>query len=156
MSKEEWIKTSIIKGYEGAGAIFTCNDYFVLCVNSKNEVEYPGGKVEMFDDSIKHTIQREIKEETSLSISDDRISTLYKITGGETGTPSYVSLIEISNEEFKNANDYLSKNSDIFSKLIKTKKIEQFVKDIDGDKYPLRKFNFKYVLPQIEANLPSL
>lgn len=154
--KESWIKTSLHKGYEGAGAIFTCDNYFVLGLNLKNEVEYPGGKVEMIDESIQHTIQREIHEETSLIISIERISTLFKITGGETGTPSYVSIIDISNEEFNQANHFLSNNNLTFSKLIKTKKIEQFVTDIDHNIYPLRKFNFKYILPQIKPNLPLL
>lgn len=156
-NKESWIKTSISKEYEGAGAIFLCDNHFVLGVNVKNEVEYPGGKVEIPDLSIENTIQREVQEETSLLIPIERISTLFKITGGETGTPSYVSLIDISNDEFNSSNEYLSKNPNTFSKLIKTKKLGQFITDSNSDKiYPLRKFNYKYILPQIENLLPSL
>jgi 8-oxo-dGTP pyrophosphatase MutT (NUDIX family) len=148
----KWIHTAIEKGYEGVGVIFTTKDNYVLGINGKNEAEYPGGKVELADINLLDTAKREILEETGLDLEISRLTTKYKITGGTTGYPSYVYIVEITEDEFKQ----LSSPDRTFSKFIKVRKVsnvDTVIDSITGEIYELRKFNRKYVIPQIEKHL---
>jgi 8-oxo-dGTP pyrophosphatase MutT (NUDIX family) len=150
----KWIETSIAKGYEGVGVIFYILDNkkisYVLGVNKKGEAEYPGGKVEASDSSKEATVQREVEEETGLYFPLERFVKCFEINGGTTGYPSYLFLVEISIEEFQ----HLKSKDGTFSKFIKVPEVidcEQV--HSNGTAYELRKFNRKYVLPQIKDSL---
>ena len=148
----KWIQTSIAKGYEGVGVIFTCDNNYVLGINKKREAEYPGGKVELEDASIVDTVKREVQEETGLSLDPARFETKYQVTGGTTGYPSWVYIVNLTEEEFQK----LTSTDGTFSKFIKVKTIknvDQVVDVLTGEAYEIRKFNKKYVLPQIAEYL---
>jgi 8-oxo-dGTP pyrophosphatase MutT (NUDIX family) len=166
---EKWIRTAITKGYEGVGIIpyLKKNNLllFILGINKKNETEYPGGKVEESDTDLIHTVQREVLEETNLTIDRSRFEDPdlgldlgrgpLEITGGTTGYPSYVFLVEFTEDEFLK----MYSKDGTFSKFILTKNIintEIIVDDISGTEYPFRKHNRKYVIPQIQDKLQEL
>lgn len=156
---EKWIQTSIKKGYEGAGVIFyVVRDeqiFYVLGINKKNEAEYPGGKCEDDDTNIESTVAREVLEETGLFIEKNRFVNKCPITGGTTGYPSYVFFVKITEEEFSK----LHSKDGTFSKFITVDNIIdcEKVKDSDsGTEYELRKFNRKYVIPQIKDSILNL
>jgi ADP-ribose pyrophosphatase YjhB (NUDIX family) len=155
---QKWIENSIVKGYEGVGVIPYVYDpdkkifYFVLGINKKGEAEYPGGKVEEDDVDQKDTVSREVLEETGLTIPRDRFVTSFQVTGGTTGYPSYVFLVEVSSTEFGKM-----KSADgTFTSFILVQNVVgcDTVKDeATGKEYEVRKFNKKYVLPQIKDPL---
>jgi len=152
--KEKWIILSKERGYEGAGAIMVYDDTYVLGINEYNEAEYFGGKIEESDASIQDTAQREILEETGLIIDKSRlnIKMMAPIEGGLTGTVAHVFLLNILKEEY----DSLKSTDQTFIKFIRVKSIikRDNVVDInDGKSYLLRKFNRKYIIPQLEKYL---
>lgn len=156
---EKWIKTSAQKGYEGVGVIpYTVRNKkvsFVLGINKKNEAEYPGGKCEDADEDLESTVQREVREETGLIINKDRFVNGLQVTGGTTGYPSYVFLLPISEEEF----GALRSPDNTFSKFIKVDQIvdcEKVTDTVSGEEYELRKFNRKYVIPQVKNSIEEL
>jgi 8-oxo-dGTP pyrophosphatase MutT (NUDIX family) len=152
---KQWILTAIDKDFEGAGAIFVMDDCYVLGVNKKGEAEYPGGKVEEQDGGIFDTVLREIREETGLQLDKGRVRELHGINGGTTGYQSFVCKVRITPDEFKQ----MKSEDGTFSHFIRVKRIkgEETVVDIDtGAVFPVRKFNHKYVIPQIpEGSLPD-
>jgi len=156
---EKWIRTSIKKGYEGVGIIpYTVHDKrvsFVLGINKDNKAEYPGGKCEEADEDLKGTVQREVQEETGLIIDKDRFVNGLQVTGGTTGYPSYVFLVAITEEEFSG----LRSPDSTFSKFIKVNKIidcENVRNAFGDDEYEFRKFNRKYVIPQVKESIEEL
>lgn len=156
---EKWIRTSAEKGYEGVGVLLYLEEagkkLFVLGINKKNEAEYPGGKCEECDKDLESTVSREVKEETGLYIDKKRFVNGLKVTGGTTGYPSYVFLVEISLEEFMN----IQSPDGTFSTFITVENILdcEKVKDyVSGTEYELRKFNRKYVIPQIKDAVAKL
>jgi 8-oxo-dGTP pyrophosphatase MutT (NUDIX family) len=159
MQPDNWKRISQIKGYEGAGVIFIVeSNWYVLGINKNNEAEYPGGKVEEQDNSVAHTIAREVEEETGLKLDISRVSKLAEITGGATGYSAFVSITFITTDEFNLMNSNCLNNTDgTFSKFIKTKDIvdTDTVIDSNGESYKLRKFNAKYIIPQIKESLPN-
>lgn len=155
---KKWIEISIEKGYEGVGVIPYVYDpikqlfYFVLGINKKGEAEYPGGKVEEVDSDKEDTVSREVAEETGLIIPRNRFVISFEVNGGTTGYPSYVFLVEISDNEF----NQMTSVDGTFVKFIKVQNVVgcETVKDeATGTDYELRKFNKKYVLPQIRDDV---
>lgn len=157
-----WIEAAIEGEYEGAGVIFTKRSKknkkvknFVLGVNKKKkagsigEAEYIVGKRERGDGDRIDTAKREVEEEAGLHISRARFSgPAYPITGGTTGYPFYVYFVELMDEEYEAVNS----PDGTFTRFIEVPSIldRDIVTDIStGDTFPLRKFNVKYVFPQI-------
>lgn len=158
--QNEWLETSKAAGYEGAGVIFYYNSenttYFVLGINKKNEAEYVGGKVEKEDKDVIDTVQREIKEETGLYIREFRLHQRFKITGGTTGCPSFLFCVQITDAEFLD----MKSEDGTFTKFIKTTNMFGSLEtpklvDSNGDVYDIRKFNYKYVYPQIKEEFEN-
>jgi hypothetical protein len=156
----EWVETSKKAGYEGAGVIFYVFDrgdvFFILGINKDNKAEYVGGKIEKTDKDLVDTVQRETKEETGLNIERNRFDHRFKITGGTTGFPSFVFLVQITPKEFLQ----MKSEDGTFRKFIKT--LDMFgdgvppnVIDSDGNVYNVRNFNYKYVYPQIKVELEA-
>lgn len=152
---EKWIRTSIVKGYEGVGVIPYIRKenkvLFVLGINKKGEAEYPGGKCEDQDNDLASTVRREVVEEIGLLIDKNRFVNGLQITGGTTGYPSYVFLVEINEADF----NLLYSIDGTFSKFILTENIVDcdLITDYYGIEYELRKFNKKYVIPQIRDSI---
>jgi len=164
---ENWILTSIKKGYEGAGVIFYLKQtryepvekMFVLGINKENKAEYPGGKCEEEDNDIESTAAREVLEETGLIIDRSRFVNGLKVTGGTTGYPSYVFLVEITMNEFLSLIASTSCSPDnTFIGFITVDNIldtEKVLDSVSKTEYELRKFNRKYVIPQIKDAIIS-
>lgn len=163
---QQWIETSISQGYEGAGVlpyILTKEGIeYVLGLKYDDIIkqyiaEYPGGKCEIYDDDSIDTAKREMEEECKLLINRNRFENSHRftITGGTTGYPSFLYLVQISDKEL---ND-MKTNHSHFNGFTTTKSIfgSDTVKDSrDGNIYQLRKFNRKYVLPQIEQEFKKV
>jgi 8-oxo-dGTP pyrophosphatase MutT (NUDIX family) len=171
LDKIQWIVNSIRQGYEGAGVILYVgqgpNRRYILGIKQgTGEAEYPGGKVERRDVGPADTARRELFEETGLGLSISRFHTKCTITGGTTGCEAHVFLVNLTHAE---ATSLLiaaypdNAPGDTFTSFIRVKDLfaedgtvlETVVNDVTGQTYPLRKFNRKYVLPQIKDFLLS-
>ena len=156
---EEWTRVSILKGYQGCGVIPFLDTEdglrFVLGINKDGKAEYPGGKIEEIDTGPISTALRELKEETGLVLSEDRLSNEpFRIDGGTTGYPAYVFTTKISEDEFASMS---GKGDGTFSEFIRVKTIfpedgGDCVIDDKGDRYVIRNFIRKYVLSQLVGN----
>jgi hypothetical protein len=148
-----WIRISAFKGWEGAGFIpFIFADgkiEYILGINKKKEAEYPGGKTKMKDGSKKETVKRETEEEIGLKLPLERFNDGFEVNGGTTGYPSYVYLVEITEEEFSR----LKSKDKTFTSFIRVDSIfdcDTVTDKLTGKQYEVRKFNKKYVLPQVK------